>query len=185
MAPLKANAFEFMRPEYAKLGLAAAPIKTQKSTVVVRIVWVYPKYRNHRPIHYYLPFGSVSVARLKFPDERISDAVFRVTNGSDIPRQLIGYMNREHFGNAINLFSEIGRSEVIVALRAPFNGGHPRTLTHKAKILRIAELKGLWSFPRKIVSILRSEGLLSTRAQIGPQAEAVLSIIAKIKGENL
>lgn len=162
-SPLRNNAFAFMRAGYASLGLAATPIKTLKKSIVIRIVWVYPKYRKEKRIRHYLAVGSVSFP-LEVPcEDKIPNGKFRKAYYSEISSQMIEYIDQNHLSAPENLFSELGKKEIVAALCAPFSGGHPRTLARKKRLRRIAELKDLRNRPQKIVDLLRSEGLYSKK----------------------
>src|SRR5437667_45512 len=54
-APLKRNALATLRAPLAAMGFATTPVKAQKESFAVRIVWVYPSLRGEPPYTCYEP----------------------------------------------------------------------------------------------------------------------------------
>ncbi len=180
-APLKGNALEMLRSEYGRIGIAAAPIKRQPKTLFVRLVWVYPEHRKERPLIYYIPFATVSFPVLAQADEHPQPATIQPIRHSKIWPQLIPYFNLEHFKNAWDLFSDAGKAEILTALQAPFNGGHPRTLAYKRRLERLKELRHLWDKPREIAALFQTEGLYSQKMPLGQLEGQVKTLIHNLQ----
>lgn len=180
MSPLKGNALAMLREEYGNIGLATAQIKQQAKKWAVRLVWVYPEHRKDRPIVYYIPFATVSFPALEAADGTIQPATIQPIHYSKLWPQLIPYFNLEHFKNAWDLFSDEGKAEVLVALRSPFNGGHPRTLLHKRRIERLKELPHLWDKPLELVDMFRREGLISPKTSREYAKWRLLALIRRL-----
>jgi len=179
-APLKINAFKCFVAEYSEAGLAATPAKAQQKSIVVRVVWIYPTFRQARSIKHYLPVGTI-----KFPiepDGQIGKGHFeRPYYRNGLFWRLGECVSAEHRADAWKILSDVGKNEILTLCKSKQAGGHPRTKQHARKIQFIAEHRELWDAPRELVRLLLENGFFSRKSNLASLVSQVESHIARMK----
>jgi hypothetical protein len=178
-APLKRNALAMLIPRLAAIGFATAPVKAQKDSFAVRIVWIYPKARAELPYRRYEPVGLVRIpVRMDVAADRWEFAFASYGRYVAIFRQFI---RDEEVRNPKMMFSTEGLAEIEIAIEGRQRGGHDRTLRQKRRVRIIAELPELWNDPDRIVCLLRDCGLYSEKMAMHSQIESVRDQIRKLR----
>ena len=178
-APLKRNALATLRAPLAAMGFATTPVKAQKESFAVRIVWVYPSLRGEPPYTRYEPVGLVHI-----PAEAGSLSTrwqfHFALHGRYVPvfRQFIA---ADAVDDPRSMFSTIGIAEIDTAASAKQQGGHYRTMQQKRRLRIIAELPELWDHPDRIVCLLRDCGLYSEKTPMDQQVYLVESHIRRLR----
>lgn len=163
-APLKRNCRDCLLPAYRDQGFAVAPAKLQRSSVVMRIVWVYPEFRETRAIGNYLPVGT-----LKFPLDgagNLDHGIFDLPPQNHLLARLGRCMSDVHRANAWQILSEEGRNELLELLRSKRDGGHPRTKQLVERQRFVTDQEPLWNHPRQLALLLRDKGFYSAKTPI-------------------
>jgi hypothetical protein len=154
------------------MGFATTPVKAQKESFAVRIVWVYRSLRGEPPYTRYEPAeaGSLSTQwQFHF-----------ALHGRYVPvfRQFIA---ADAVADPRSMFSTIGIAEIDTAMAAKQQGGHYRTMQQKRRLRIIAELPELWDHPDRIVCVLRDCGLYSEKTPMDQQVYSVESHIRRLR----
>ena len=176
-SPLKSNALDTLLKTYGQMGFATSPVKVQKSTLVIRIVWIHRSFRKKSPYYFYEPVAAVTIP---LSDDFLSSPwAFRLleTRYASIFKQ---FFPEDVFKSAHILFSEKGISEVETFVRTRASG-HPRTVQSKRRMRIIAELPELWHDPTRIAHILRDCGLYSEKTPIDQHRYHVEAMIRKLR----
>jgi len=178
-APLKRNALATLRAPLSAMGFATTPIKAQKESFAVRVVWVYPSIRDEPPYTRYEPVGLVHIPveagslssrwQFQFASHGRYDPVFRQ------------FIAPETVADPRAMFSSVGIAEINTAVTAKQQGGHYRTKQQKRRLRIIAELPELWDQPDRIVCLLRDCGLYSEKTPMDQQVHAVESHIRGLR----
>jgi hypothetical protein len=178
-APLKRNALATLRAPLPGMGFATAPVKTQKESFAVRVVWVYPSDRAEQPYTCYEPVGLVHIPVAAGSVASRWQFHF-ASHGRYVPvfRQ---FFAADSVADPRSMFSSVGISEIDTAVAAKQQGGHYRTMQQKRRLRIIAELPELWDHPDRIVCLLRDCGLYSEKTPMDQQTYSVESHIQRLR----
>lgn len=174
-ASLKTNALSTLLPKYSKLGFATAPPKLQKTSLAVRIVWVYPKFRTPRAIANYLPVGTATFPLR--PDYSFGTGRIEFPWYNETASGLRLLFSDEDLADPISAFTEAGKAELQLPIESRLSGGHQRTKLNNRRVEIIRKMKAAGYNAKAIVLKLREDGLYSSKVPISQQLYQVESLI--------
>lgn len=182
-APLKRNGSECLIPKYREMGFAGAPVKLQKESAVMRVVWLFPADRGTGCPTCYLPVGTI-----KFPLTETGEygpGQFLASDWNKFFRCLPRYFESHHTRDAMSMLSPTGRKEFETALRSRKENGHPRTHQHQLRLRFIRSHPEHWSQPLVLGKMLQQEGLYSSKANGAELEWRVRTLIENVKRESI
>ncbi len=179
---LKRGCFDMIDPALARLGYAVATMNTARDYVRARVVWVFDKYRNVRPLNQYLACGTL---RIRFsPDGAPGSVEWLPMTEGDMVAALYARLMKE-VSNAKKVLSFAGMK----AAKDYFDWRHgirqnPRRSAHQQRVAFVATHRQLWCDHNKLAKTMLTAGLYSKNTILSQIVYSCEALIKEVQSSS-